>query len=1289
MAKENEAVNKEKNEEIEMNEFLDEIEDFVKYPYKYHKGEPDFKKPFTDAERKSIEKNYTTYVEMYNLVLPEKDKLELDLKGLHAKMDDLKHVEIYRRSLFLKEKETKQVDIYQKLKAELNFSANPHPLARDMSRFMRIDGSKESEYFNRRFVELYMKHPVEITHAVLKGIYKSDSTVYNAMFEGEYERSKAYLENYENVKLSYDVEFIQDEVKNEGGFVKEFQPNILKTLVQAKQDLGAKFDYPELIFEMPELTLDQAQTCMSRKAKGYEKKYANMAANQVTGSFSLQDSLEKYRPLKENKIFEDKEPLLTFKAIENKNGKETEIRLADALKKSNPNIKIVKRSEEEKDAMLYITNGIKKREIEKSEIGKNEIEKNEVEKNEVENILKTETSAKDSLTPHYEAIKKYLDFAKDAKDHNERKFDNVYDAMLGISCINNTLKFINENANTWFKNKEEILNLAESYGFKVANNEIKEFILLNDRNALENINLEFFDKVEGMIKNHDLLRFRREVKGNGANEFERANQHVLNDKINEIKQNIPANLSQDLKDEYIKALDNINAKVINKISDNFVENILDDDAKNRKRDAKSGLKEFVKPLDVSEKDKEVFVGREKEFSDSAIKYLIKKPEEYETFANINEKRPPIEFGDEVKNKIKGLVKIVDETGIFKTYASGETSVKQYGFLTFFNMQQELNDLINKDTSGFTDKEKKEYSEEVIKKSNELNDIEDKYDKVLDYIKQNFDMDNISNNQNIYSGRPAAGNVQGLLEKWDNKNARPGVILNGLAQLYGAAEIAGITIDEFLDNPEKAMDLAIEKKVNPVKAPFIIPREGNSLGKRLARASNYNNAAFTQLQNDLFGIYRATEFVCAVDSDKNKAVQNIMTESVKTRGLAETIQGGNDYLKIDLTNVKYNNLVNILMFGNETKDSIFEVCEDYYKPDFKRAFIPNHMEKYKEMMDDPKKAFKDITETIKDYIIESQLIDKEADEIQKSNPKILYQEEITAKNIALAGKLILENMLLANNKTLDDIADLDVRKDIKAYLDNPAQALVDIYKDDLGIKGNDAKYFVEKTQEEVDTYFYQKASTFDDNFTKYMKDTNPNGTENSLADIVANHRIGFFENIFNTKATKNYRNLLRALGGLYDEKSEYYGKPEKVALVAKAYLDHKYKGGKTIDNLSGEAKARAKFCENFINAYQKTSYGFEIDVLNNKKAEIKEEKKDVLKEKVTEKEQVKQEEKLVEQVEEIVEEKQQIKENNEKEKTNVVVQVSIDLDDGIDIPVENNNEDKTNQIKKDKTNELVH
>ena len=63
----------------------------------------------------------------------------------------------------------------------------------------------------------------------------------------------------------------------------------------------------------------------------------------------------------------------------------------------------------------------------------------------------------------------------------------------------------------------------------------------------------------------------------------------------------------------------------------------------------------------------------------------------------------------------------------------------------------------------------------------MNELEAKYDKLFEYIKNHFDMDKIITNQNIYSGRPTKGDVGGLLEKWDYKNARPGVIINGLAQ----------------------------------------------------------------------------------------------------------------------------------------------------------------------------------------------------------------------------------------------------------------------------------------------------------------------------------------------------------------------------------------------------------------------------------------------------------------------------------------------------------------------------
>ena len=114
----------------------------------------------------------------------------------------------------------------------------------------------------------------------------------------------------------------------------------------------------------------------------------------------------------------------------------------------------------------------------------------------------------------------------------------------------------------------------------------------------------------------------------------------------------------------------------------------------------------------------------------------------------------------------------------------------------------------------------------------------------------------------------------------------------------------------------------------------------------------------------------------------------------------------------------------------------------------------------------------------------------------------------------------------------------------------------------------------------------------------MREIDKSKAEMTMYDVRNEHQIGFFEGFFNTKATKNYRNLVKAIDGFGDPNSKYYSKPEKVALAAKAYLDHKYKNGKTIDDLKGEAKERAKFCENLLASYKK-SFIVEADLFLNK------------------------------------------------------------------------------------------
>ena len=1199
----NGEITQEEYDDIELKRYLAEVEDFVKNPSKYHKEkEPDFTKPLTEKEKKDFEEHYIENVEMYNKVLPEGNKLTLDLEGLRNKMDDPKQVEIYRRHIFLKEKLKKQEQIYAENSKEMKVSGTNF-LGRNMHNLMRTDGSAESNAFNARLVKLYSLHPLDFTHAVLNGLYKSDSTAYKAIIKDDNERTKAFYDNFENTLIAFNEVQLKEMIAKDGNLVEELKNSDAKRLLQTKLDLASGFEMPELNFEMPKMTDEQLALCANNDSPSF-KKYHLMAMTQLRAN-RVEDGKKLVELLDKNKILDEKDPILAYKAIETKDGKEKEIPLVNALSKNDPNIKIIKRTEEEKERILQITNGIRKRE-------------------EISKISKDPT-AKDSLNVHNNAIKRYLDIANNPENNKEQiKYDININAQIGLQCINNAIDLVNKKSDEWFEDKEKFLNFAKQNGFKIEDGQIKQFKQGLESEGLEKINLELFDRIEDMIKPEDAALLRKAVKGNGEL-FERTHVHVLNEKINEIKNNIPNNFTKKEKEEYIKALDNINAKVVVKTEDGFMENAIDKDSEIINRNAVNSLDKFVDSLNVSEKDKKIFFENIDNSKKLVINFRVEAPEDYEAFANVYEKRPHIEFSEGTKNKIKGLSKIVEETGILDTFVHGESNVKNYGFTTFFNKQEELSKLLKKDTSSFTDEEKKEYSKEVIKKSNELNELEAKYDRVLNYITNNFDLKNISTNENIYSGRPfsieALTQDEGLLEKWDYQNARAGVILNGLAQLYGACKDTGVTIEEYMNNPEKVAKDFLDKTIKESANSLFLPKEGNSLGKRLARASIYDNDAFEQIRMYEASLTRGFEFMIAVDEDRQKAMQNIQSEAIFTRGLNERIKCGLNYLNMDFFSQppipNYNNLINILMFGDEAKDNVLEPCEEFYDQTFKKPFIPNYMDKYKQMAKNPGEAFNNIADMIKDYIKEYKVIYKELEDINKTNDTITYQNAILPEHIVVAGKVILENMLKANNMTIEDIKDPIARENIQNYLDNPTKVTCDMLKDELKIEGDELESYEENIEDALQNYSMTKSYTLNKNFKEMMNKIDPASKEKKISKVLENHQIGFFENLFNTKATKNYRNLVDAIYGLSDPKSKYYGKTEKIALAAQAYLDHKYKNGKTINDLTGEAKQRAMFCENLLKVYKK-SFSSEADyVFNNNASVVNTEKTNVQSEKVVE------------------------------------------------------------------------
>ena len=347
----------------EFEEFLEELEDYVKNPSEYVKYEmPNFEEPFTDEEKKAFEDEYTKAVNAFNKVLPDDMKLNLDLEGFHKKINDPEQVEMYRRISFVNEISAKKDKIQKQYKStfdkEITEKKEQHPIGRIISTLMRADGSEASENFNKKLMDFYYKYPNEVAQAVLKGIFKADSKVYEGILKDDYERCKVYTDNFERSYIAWEVKHVLDVMEKDGEIVDELKNSPMITLLQAQSSLKANFGSTDS-FAMPKITMDQFNK-ITHQSIPDTLPFFGKISGVVYGS-DIDDVKKDIKLLKEKGYLNDEETALTYKAIETKDGKEKEIKLLDAIKSKDSNVKIIKRSEEEKQNMLNITTGLKNR----------------------------------------------------------------------------------------------------------------------------------------------------------------------------------------------------------------------------------------------------------------------------------------------------------------------------------------------------------------------------------------------------------------------------------------------------------------------------------------------------------------------------------------------------------------------------------------------------------------------------------------------------------------------------------------------------------------------------------------------------------------------------------------------------------------------------------------------------------------------------------------------------------------------------------------------------------------
>ncbi len=386
---------------------------------------------------------------------------------------------------------------------------------------------------------------------------------------------------------------------------------------------------------------------------------------------------------------------------------------------------------------------------------------------------------------------------------------------------------------------------------------------------------------------------------------------------------------------------------------------------------------------------------------------------------------------ENQNKILNIYNFAEQQGLLGDGQGGESSFKNYAFTEYFKKAEAASKAIKDQRKNNT----AENARKVINAVKELKEVENKYDKVIDYINKNVDFKKVVISDNIYSGRPDSTNLlknprPDLPKKWDGLNLEAGVVLNGLAQLKNAAKLSNMKVEDIIKNPNKLSENLINENREKFFETRVIKKEDAPLGIRMARA--FNNGFYVNGQSKGLNLGRAQEFITGLDENKDNVINNKINNTYQNYSVSVKNPTPNAYLYGDDKNLNYSSgFKNFFKLGNEV-DNLFELCPHYNDEEKGEVVIiePN-------LNDNPNTPAEELNKVIKiitDFIIESE-------NIAERNP--LASRTINYTGLMLSAKSYMQEYMEAKNYeyNLDD-------KLLRTFLTDPRKVINDSIKKEL-------------------------------------------------------------------------------------------------------------------------------------------------------------------------------------------------------------------------------------------------
>ena len=801
----------------------------------------------------------------------------------------------------------------------------------------------------------------------------------------------------------------------------------------------------------------------------------------------------------------------------------------------------------------------------------------------------------------FNAIKKNYDEMVEFQNKQEQNYlsettyDNIYGNKKKLPYLNYFIDQIQNNKKYYFGNDEAYKTFMEQnketfpgdsetipqadYEKVTVSIDVKGVDYEKILNTLE-------EKIGAQKTNELLEKYKKFTPAEAKvdHPFEKLTTKIKNEldelNINELKIN-----------EYKEALDYANDELIIKTGTDETNALIDDINSVREKEAKSHVRQFAQEIGADSDKVESL-----KTAWNAVSFKADDPDQKEALFPFIKQKPV--YNEEFKKKVLELDKLVTSKGLIPDGVVGESRYKEYGFTDYFLKANELKESLLAYNKLVESKDKIEALENISKRVQELKEVTKNYNDVLSFIKENFDTSKVSLNANLYSGRVQDSKanlenfMQNLPKRWDHENAAPGVVLSGFAQLKGAAKIAGVSIEEYMENPNKYFMLGAKNLSKELDEKYLLPKEDIdfnpiALGKRIAHIAVMDVYAYTNTLEGYKRANRGAEFLNNVSEFDENTNNNIIISGASTSLVhmydhsSKTLFMGND--EPDMESIK-----NLFALGNDT-DNLLMLSKNYFLDD---GSLIDKKEAYNLKMNimkdvNPLNETRRIMGVLKDYMAERVKLYVE----RRNDPTtdIDLEDHINPSTLFLGAKEYMRDYIYLNNINLLNY-DKKQRQEVMDFLEDPVKTFVEKYENEPNLLRTN---YQGKLLETFDTLYDGFKKTHDifykqtgDNFVKAFNDlntqTNGRNAGKSINEILDANKGGYFERKFDS-SSKEYKALISSLEAATDPKSVTYGDLSGVKVYAQKYVDHKLPEDGNFNKLSENEKRRVEFCHTLIGA----------------------------------------------------------------------------------------------------------